>query len=147
MDELISKYIPKSAPSDHPWNTSGLIVFCVFIISILILGGISASFWLTKILCFAFIPILIILGLRLIRQVNFGPDIQIKPIYGKPKIIKYNQLRKFYQHHLGKHNMFVWIIEYELNGRLKKITFYDDQLNFQEFKTVLNKLINEHNIN
>lgn len=147
MDELIKTHIPKSAPGDHPWNTSGLIITGIFIIVFLVLGVISAKYWLIKILCLVLIPVPIVIGLRLIREINFGSDIVIKPIYGKPKIIKYSQLRKFYQHYLGKQAMFVWVIEYQQDSKMKKITFYDDDLNFNEFKAVLNKLKNEHNIN
>lgn len=145
MDELISKYIPKSAPSDHPWNTSGLIVIGVFMTTFLLIGVILSDLWIIKILCLLLIPIVIILGLMLIRQVEFDKEIAIKPILGKTKSIKYNKLKKFYKHYLGKHGMYIWIIEYQDGSRLKKLTFYDDNLNYEEFKVLLNKLINEHN--
>lgn len=145
MEELISKYIPKSAPGDHPWSTSGGIVIAIFIFSFLIIGAIFSNWWLSKTICVALIPIILIFGLRNTRQVIFDEKIEIKPLFGRSKTIEYKQLRKFYKHYLGEHGMFIWIIVYQHKSRLKKITFYDDDLNYDEFKAVLNKLIKEHN--
>lgn len=145
MEDLIRKYIPKSSPSDHPFKISSLIVGGVFIVGFLILGAINANYLFIQILCLLLIPLFVFFGLKSIRQVEFGTSITIKPIYGKSKTIEYSQLKKFYKHDLGELDMFIWVLKYNKNSKLKKITFYDDDLNFEEFKEVLKLLKNDRN--
>ena len=138
MEELTLKYIPKSEPCDHPWQTSQVIVFGVFVEIGLLLGVINGNSILIRLVCFIlmFAPIIIIL--KMIRQVNFKTNIiEVKPLLGKAKKIEYSKLKKFYRHNLGEHSIELWIIEYQSKRKTKKITFYDDELNFDEFKTVL----------
>ncbi len=139
MQTLIKKYIPKSAPCDHPWDTSSLIVFVVFLEGFLLLGGLLSTNMLIQIACFLLLPFPILISLHLIRQVNFDDRIMIKPILGKSKTIEYAQLRKFYKHE-GTNGRILWILKYDHNTKLKKITFYDPELNFDEFREVLKNL-------
>jgi hypothetical protein len=139
MQTLIKKYIPKSAPCDHPWDTSSLIVFVVFLEGFLLLGGLLSTNMLIQIACFLLLPFPILISLHLIRQVNFDDRIMIKPILGKSKTIEYAQLRKFYKHE-GTNGRILWILKYDHNTKLKKITFYEPELNFDEFREVLKNL-------
>jgi hypothetical protein len=139
MQTLIKKYIPKSAPFDHPWDTSSLIVFVVFLEGFLLLGGLLSTNMLIQIACFLLLPFPALISLHLIRQVNFDDRIMIKPILGKSKTIEYAQLKKFYKHE-GTNGRILWILKYDHNTKLKKITFYDPELNFEEFREVLKYL-------
>jgi hypothetical protein len=139
MQTLIKKYIPKSAPFDHPWDTSSLIVFVVFLEGFLLLGGLLSTNMLIQIACFLSLPIPVLICLHLIRQVNFEARIMIKPILGKAKTIEYAQLTKFYKHE-GANGRILWVLKYDHNTKMKKITFYDPELNFEEFREVLKYL-------
>lgn len=57
MQTLIKKHIPKSAPCDHPWDTSSLIVFVVFLEGFLLLGGLLSTNMLIQIACFFFVSL------------------------------------------------------------------------------------------
>ena len=139
MQPIIKKHIPKSAPCDHPWDTSGLIVFVVFLEGFLFLGGLLSTNMLIQIACFLLLPFPVVISLHLIRQIHFDDRIMIKPILGKSKTIEYAQLRKFYKHE-GTNGRILWILKYNHNTKLKKITFYDPELNFEEFREVLKHL-------
>ena len=139
MQTLIKKHIPKSAPCDHPWDTSSLIVFVVFLEGFLLLGGLLSTNMLIQIACFLLFPFTIVICLYLIRQVNFEAKIMIKPILGKSKTIEYAQLTKFYKHE-GANGRILWVLKYDQNKKIKKITFYDPELNFEEFREVLKYL-------
>ncbi len=108
MQTLIKKHIPKSAPCDHPWDTSSLIVFVVFLEGFLLLGGLLSTNMLIQIACFLLFPFTIVICLYLIRQVNFEAKIMIKPILGKSKTIEHAQLTKFYKHE-GVNGRILWV--------------------------------------
>ena len=139
MQTLLKKHIPKSAPCDHPWDTSTLIVSVVFLEGILILGGLLSTNILIQITCYLLLPFPIVISLHLIRQIHFDDGIIIKPILGKSQTIEYAQLRKFYKHE-GTNGRILWILKYDHNTKLKKIRFYDPELNFEEFSEVLKYL-------
>ena len=140
MDDLISKYIPKSAPSEHPWNLAKGIVVVIFIIAFLMIGVITSKSYFLKLVCLLLMGIVIIAPLYFTRQVEFKDFIYVKPIWGSVKTFEYSKIESFEKHYDGQNGM-IWVITFQ--GK-KKVTFYDENLDYEEFKMVLNKLKNEH---
>jgi hypothetical protein len=81
---------------------------------------------------------------KAIWTVDFTTDeIIITHIFGNKKLIKYNQIRKFYknQEHIIL-PLYVYVIKYqnENNGRLKKLTFWTKTMDQEKFKKELIEL-------
>ena len=94
----------------------------------------------------AFLSVLAILFVILfylrkaIIKVDFGVDeIRILHLYGNKKIIKYQQLRKFYKNREGFTPFSVFVVKYDTeNSRsLRKFTFWTDEYSEGQLKEVL----------
>lgn len=77
---------------------------------------------------------------KAINKVNFRTnDIIIHHLYGNKKIIKYQQLRKFYKNKEGFTPFSVFVVKYdsENSSAMKKFTFWTDKYSEEVLKEVL----------
>ncbi|MGJ8660924.1 MAG: hypothetical protein ACSHXL_02710 [Bacteroidota bacterium] len=84
---------------------------------------------------------------RLMKTVDFDLDkITVTYLYGNKKTIQYSQLKKFYKNQEGFAPIFVYVIKFEEGNKLKKITFWDSDIDEEELKKELMVLKNDRTL-
>ena len=139
--EILDSYIiPFTASGENKifsvFNIIAIVIIVVMLISFLFLAKTIVAF--LSVLAILFV-ILFYLRKAIIK-VDFGVDeIRILHLYGNKKIIKYQQLRKFYKNREGFTPFSVFVVKYDTeNSRsLRKFTFWTDEYSEGQLKEVL----------
>jgi hypothetical protein len=143
---LDSDIIPFTATGENKlfsiFNYFGIVIIVVMLISFLFFAKSISAF--ISVLAILFL-ILFILR-KAILKVDFGTnEIRIHHLYGNKKIVKYQQLRKFYKNREGFTPFSVFVLKYdsENSSLLKKFTFWTDEYSEEVLKEVLINKKNE----
>jgi hypothetical protein len=132
----------KNIPFKATGESAITIVFGLFTFACVLIFTIGLAIYSEKLIGhFVGVGLILLLALwlkRVIKTVDFDYEkITVTYLCGNKKTIQYHQLKKFYKNQEGFAPIFVYVIKFEEGNKLKKITFWDSDIDEEELKKEL----------